>query len=420
MYKYKIYFIILLTLISVLITFQDENVLSEEPDCPEVHPGYLVAYHDDERYVQGDIWAQFFYWQHMVMVYYDGYIIEADYNTGVGSTKTFEDSFYHWFIETWNEDNTLNNYAILQVNGDYDLSEIFDFCTARNGLWYDTASLLYKPRKDVYVSDWPIPPEPPCECSTFPKDNWHERFRFTIYLNHIYRGLCDPYGYYCTELIWAAFKEIAHIDIDGYGDYGPVVDGDIYFDNDVTVLSIFNQEAYEEWWLYSCIERFFQNRQDPEEIPEFLNSSIHILKVYIGDEPEGRQDGGDYTLHLFGYEPVNDASLSYDEVVNTLENSDFFINDPLDLYMAMSSYNPGDPCGLSGVHASFSSTDSESSSEEEYDPEDTCMLPPDYEFSNYESQIDLGNLTGNTTVVITALAHCVDGGFAFLLPKMNQ
>ena len=50
MYKYKIYFIILLTLISVLITFQDENVLSEEPDCPEVHPGYLVAYHDDERY----------------------------------------------------------------------------------------------------------------------------------------------------------------------------------------------------------------------------------------------------------------------------------------------------------------------------------------------------------------------------------
>jgi uncharacterized protein YycO len=136
------------------------------------------------------------YWTHCLIFVNNDEFIDATGRYGV-RISTLE--------KVKNRDN-FDNYAILRVKGNYDVTKVIDFVEDKIGYPYDF--------RGWYFPDKQINPQ---------------------------KGE-KGYGYTCTELIWAAYKATVDINIDSNG-RGWITPWEMYTNKNIDVLYVQNPAA---------------------------------------------------------------------------------------------------------------------------------------------------------------------------------
>ncbi len=126
-------------------------------------------------------------------------------------------------VSSWIYASHVNNYAILRSNEDQDQDQVISFCRDKIGQPYDYDSLL---------TAWTNPQ-----------------------LTHKQLDAQETehgYGYYCTELVWAAYNMKCGIDLDP--DSSWVSTMDIYENEYLDVVYLENSESVENFYSNDGIE----------------------------------------------------------------------------------------------------------------------------------------------------------------------
>ena len=156
-------------------------------------PGDILMIHEP-RY--DDTILGLCYWSHCLIFVGNDEFIDATGRFGVRSSP----------VEKVKNRDNFDNYAILRVKGNYDVTKVIDFVEDKIGYPYDFRYLL-SPKKQINAS----------------------------------KGE-EGYGYTCTELIWAAYKATVDINIDSNG-RGWITPWEMYTNKNIEVLYVQNPAA---------------------------------------------------------------------------------------------------------------------------------------------------------------------------------